>query len=72
MITLRPSREEVILVVPQDAMLGPVAELGNFTQGGMAAIVNYDITALRSSFNGNSRDYLSATTQLGFNLNDWV
>lgn len=71
-ITLRPNREEVHLIVPQTALAAPMADLSAFSTGGLAAIANYDLTAIRSQFGSRSRRYLSASTQLGANVGDWV
>lgn len=71
-LTLRPNQEEIFLVVPQDALLGDVIESDNFSSGGTAAILNYDVMGMRSSFEGASRDYLSASTEIGFNMGDWI
>ncbi|MCS3509243.1 outer membrane usher protein FimD/PapC [Achromobacter sp. JUb104] len=71
-LRLRPNREQISLVVPQDAMRGDVLEAQNFTKGGTAAIVNYDIMTMRSKFGDTRRDSTYATTQVGFNMDDWI
>lgn len=71
-ITLRPNREEVAILVSQDALAGDTAQSMNFTKGGFAALANYDVMGLRSSASHGTQDYLSASTLVGFNLGDWV
>ncbi|MFP2768850.1 fimbria/pilus outer membrane usher protein [Oceanisphaera sp. KMM 10153] len=71
-VTLRPNQEEIFLVVPQEALLGDAPEAGHFSRGGTAGILNYDLLGMRSSFDGGSQDYLSASTEVGFNMGDWI
>lgn len=71
-VSLRPNKDEVFLVVPQDALLGDTPEATSFSSGGSAAIFNYDVMAMRSEFGGESRDYLSGSTEIGFNMGDWI
>ncbi|WP_162253545.1 fimbria/pilus outer membrane usher protein [Achromobacter sp. Root565] len=71
-LTLRPNREQIFLVVPQDAMLGDAPEARDFTTGGTAGILNYDVMSVRSRFGDNKRTATYATTQAGFNAGDWI
>ena len=71
-VSLRPNRAEVFLVVPQHALKGDAVEAADFSHGGSAALINYDVMAMRSRFAGISRDYLSGATELGFNAGDWI
>ncbi|CAB3743339.1 F1 capsule-anchoring protein [Achromobacter kerstersii] len=71
-LTLRPNREQIYLVVSQDAMRGDALEAQNFTEGGIAALANYDIMTMRSKFGDTRRDSTYATTQVGFNIDDWI
>ncbi|MNJ30659.1 Outer membrane usher protein FimD precursor [compost metagenome] len=58
--------------MPQDALLGNAPQATNFSHGGSAAVFNYDVMAMRSEFGGQSRNYLSGSTELGFNMGDWI
>ncbi len=71
-LTLRPNQEEIFLVVPQDALLSEAVASDSFSSGGTAAILNYDVMGTRTTFDGDSRDYLSAATEVGFNMGDWI
>src|SRR3546814_97589 len=71
-VALHPNKEEVAIVVSQDALIGNTPKASDFTRGGFAAIVNYDLMGIRSSSGVGSNDYLSASTQLGFNMGDWI
>ena len=70
-VSLRPSKEEVFLVVPQYALKGTAVDAADFTSGGTAALINYDAMAMRSQLGGISKNYLSGSTELGFNAGDW-
>src|SRR3546814_8572040 len=63
-VALHPNKEEVAIVVSQDALIGNTPKASDFTRGGFAAIVNYDLMGIRSSSGVGSNDYLSASTQL--------
>ncbi|MFB3305993.1 fimbria/pilus outer membrane usher protein [Pseudomonas sp. AMR01] len=71
-VSLRPNKDEIFLVVPHSALLGGGPEALDFSSGGTAALFNYDVMAMRSEFGAQSSDYLSASTDLGFNMGDWI
>lgn len=72
MVRLRPGTDEVALVVPTQSLRGPEWEAGHFSKGGAAALFNYDVLGFDSrSRNGSSR-FVSAYTEAGFNLEDWI
>lgn len=71
-ITLRPGNEEVSLVVPTDALRDPQRDSGSYARGGTAALLNYDIQATNSHSREDTSRYLSASTELGFNMGDWI
>lgn len=72
MVRLRPASDEVTLVVPTQSLREPEWEAGNFSQGGAAALFNYDVLG----FDTRSRDapsrFVSAYTEAGFNLGNWI
>lgn len=70
--SLRPNKDEVFLVVPQEALLRDAPQASEYSNGGAAGLYNYDVMALRSEFAGQSHNYLSGSTELGFNLSDWI
>jgi outer membrane usher protein FimD/PapC len=71
-ITLRPGNEEVSLVVPTDALRDPQRSTGSYARGGTAALLNYDIQAINSHSREDTGRYLSASTEVGFNVGDWI
>lgn len=70
-LNLRPAREEVELVVPS-AALRTEQDTALYHQGGVAGLVNYDLLGQTSEFSGDRQRYLSASTELGLNANDWI
>lgn len=72
LITLRPGNEEVALMVPTDALRGPQRVSGSYARGGTAALLNYDIQAVNSHSREDTHRYLSAATEVGFNMGDWI
>ncbi|AZE86503.1 putative outer membrane usher protein YhcD [Pseudomonas orientalis] len=72
MVRLRPGNDEVALVVPTSSLREPQWEVGEFARGGAAALFNYDVQGFDShSRSGNNR-FVSAYTEAGFNLGDWI
>src|SRR3546814_3058429 len=71
-VALHPHKEEVAIVVSQDALIGNTPKASDFTRGGFAAIVNYDLMGIRSSSGVGSNDYMSASTQMVFKTGDWL
>ncbi|AZF07993.1 Beta-fimbriae usher protein [Pseudomonas sp. R5-89-07] len=72
MVRLRPGNDEVALVVPTSSLREPQWEAGEFARGGAAGLFNYDIQGFDShSRSGNNR-FVSAYTEAGFNLGDWI
>lgn len=72
MVRLRPGSDEVSLVVPTQSLREPEWEPGSFSQGGAAALFNYDVLAFDTRSRGAPSRYVSAYTEAGFNLGNWV
>lgn len=70
--TLRPGNEEVALLVPTDALREARRGPASYTRGGAASLLNYDIQAINSHSREDTSRYLSASTEVGFNLGDWI
>ena len=70
--TLRPGNDEVSLLVPTHALRGPQRSTGSYAQGGTAALLNYDIQAVNSHSREDTSRYLSASTEVGFNMGNWI
>ncbi len=72
-VSLRPNREEVALVVPSEAFREQGLSEEMFSRGGLAGLLNYDVLGLESqSRSGGANRYLSLATEAGFNLGDWI
>ena len=72
-VSLRPNREEVALVVPSEAFRELGLDEGMFSRGGLAGLLNYDVLGLESqSRSGGASRYLSVATEAGVNLGDWI
>ncbi len=72
MVRLRPGNDEVSLVVPTSSLRGPQWEAGDFARGGAAALFNYDVQGFDSHSRGGNNRFVSAYTEAGFNLGDWI
>lgn len=72
MVRLRPSSDEVTLVVPTHSLRAPEWEAGNFSQGGAAAIFNYDVLGFDTRSRSGPSRFVSAYTEAGFNLGNWI
>ncbi|AZE58168.1 Beta-fimbriae usher protein [Pseudomonas synxantha] len=72
MVRLRPGTDEVVLVVPTQALREPQWEAGSFSRGGAAALFNYDVLGYDSHSRSGPTRFVSAYTEAGFNLQDWI
>ncbi|WP_460132995.1 fimbria/pilus outer membrane usher protein [Pseudomonas sp. S1_E04] len=72
MVRLRPGIDEVALVVPTQSLREPQWEAGHFSRGGAAALFNYDVQGFDSHSRGEPNRFVSAYTEAGFNLGDWI
>ncbi|WP_274598459.1 fimbria/pilus outer membrane usher protein [Pseudomonas lurida] len=72
MIRLRPGSDEVALVVPTQSLREPQWESGHFARGGAAGLFNYDVQGFDSHSRTGSSRFVSAYTEAGFNLGDWI
>lgn len=71
-LTLRPGNEEVSIVVPTQAIREPQRGTGHFARGGTAGLLNYDLQGINSHSREARGRFLSASTELGFNVGDWI
>ncbi|UII71356.1 fimbria/pilus outer membrane usher protein [Pseudomonas sp. HN11] len=72
MVRLRPGIDEVALVVPTQSFREPQWATGHFSQGGTAAVFNYDVLGFNSRSHSGPSRFMSAYTEAGFNLGDWI
>lgn len=71
-IELIPSRGEVSLVVSTDALRPLSDDLGIYQNGGVGALLNYEVLSQNTRTYGGKNNYHSANTEIGFNAGDWV
>lgn len=67
-----PASLALSLIVPTDALRPAVRDFSTYQTGGMAGLLNYDVTGLHSRSGDRSNRYASANTELGFNAGDWI
>lgn len=71
-VRLQPGSEEVVLVVPTQSLREPEWEVGGFSEGGAAALFNYDVLGFQTQSRSGPSRFVSAYTEAGFNLGNWV
>ncbi|MFJ7796820.1 fimbria/pilus outer membrane usher protein [Pseudomonas sp. NPDC096950] len=71
-VRLDPGQQQVQLLVPTDLLLPSAPHSRTWSTGGMAGLFNYDALMLTSSAAGQSSQFRSLGTELGFNAGDWV
>lgn len=71
-VQLDPGKQQVKLLVPTDLLLPSVPHPRTWSTGGMAGLFNYDALLISSSAAGQSSQFRSLGTELGFNAGDWV
>ncbi|WP_237885311.1 fimbria/pilus outer membrane usher protein [Pseudomonas sp. PGPR40] len=67
-----PASLVLSLIVPTDAIRPTTRDLSGYQTGGIAGLLNYDVTGLHSRYGDQSSRYASANTELGFNAGDWI
>ncbi|WP_130903629.1 MULTISPECIES: fimbria/pilus outer membrane usher protein [unclassified Pseudomonas] len=67
-----PANLALTLVVPTHAIRPAERDVSGYQTGGVAALLNYDITGQHSRFGEGTSRYASANTELGFNAGDWI
>ncbi|MHC8342304.1 fimbria/pilus outer membrane usher protein [Pseudomonas sp. RT6P73] len=67
-----PASLALSLIVPTDAIRPTARDFSGYQTGGIAGLLNYDVTGLHSRSGDSSSRYASANTELGFNAADWI
>ncbi|MGE8465270.1 MAG: fimbria/pilus outer membrane usher protein, partial [Pseudomonas putida] len=73
-LLVNPQAASVSLIVPTQALL-PLARdagLSPYDTGGVAGLVNYDVSLLDSRSGGARNQAWAARTELGANIGDWI
>lgn len=71
-IALLPAAQAVALVLPNEALRREDGYAAGYVNGGWGGVFNYDALGMQMQFGGESREFYSAITDIGFNANDWI
>lgn len=71
-VDLRPGKQEVHLFVPQEALRPAEKDFSNYSNGGVASLLNYDTLTMKSQSPGMKMSYSSLSTEAGLNIGDWA
>lgn len=67
-----PAQESLSLVVPADRVANSESDIGAYTSGGTAALLNYSLLSSRNEFGDGHSDYSQAMLDGGVNFDDWI
>jgi len=67
-----PASLTVSLVVPSEALRPLQQDISGYQTGGVAALLNYDLTGFYNRFEDDDSRFGSANTEVGFNAGDWI
>jgi outer membrane usher protein FimD/PapC len=67
-----PASLGITLLVPTDALRPAQRDVSGYQTGGVAGLLNYDLTGLHSNNADDSSRFASANTEVGFNAGDWI
>ncbi|MFL1414960.1 fimbria/pilus outer membrane usher protein [Pseudomonas fildesensis] len=67
-----PASLSLSLVVPTQALRPATQDISGYSTGGLAALLNYDVTGLYNQLGDNTSRFGSANTEVGFNAGDWI
>lgn len=71
-VQFKPGKGEVWLIVPTDALKIQSDDIGTYTQGGTAAVLNYNLLGMNNEFNSGRSEFRYLDTEAGFNAGDWI
>ncbi|NUT76540.1 fimbria/pilus outer membrane usher protein [Pseudomonas sp. C1C7] len=67
-----PANLALSLIVPTESIRPATRDFTGYQTGGIAGMLNYDVTGLHSKFGNDTSRFASANTELGFNAGDWI
>ncbi|TPG80722.1 fimbria/pilus outer membrane usher protein [Pseudomonas arsenicoxydans] len=67
-----PASLTLSLIVPTDAIRPSARDFSGYQTGGVAGLINYDVTGLHSRSADSTSRFASANTELGLNAGDWI
>jgi outer membrane usher protein FimD/PapC len=71
-VDLRPGKQEVHLVVPQEALQAGGKDISRYHTGGTAALLNYDALTMQNHASSSRSQFSSLSTEAGLNIGDWA
>jgi outer membrane usher protein FimD/PapC len=70
-VDLRPGKQEVHLIVPQEALKTVKKDFSDFSTGGVGGLLNYDVLSMNSQSGETRSKYSSLDTEAGLNIGNW-
>ena len=67
-----PASLTVSLVVPSEALRPLQQDISEYQAGGVAGLLNYDLSGFYNRFGDDASRFGSANTEVGFNAGDWI
>ncbi|MEN5150810.1 fimbria/pilus outer membrane usher protein [Pseudomonas orientalis] len=67
-----PATLTVSLVVPTQALRTVQQDISGYQTGGIAGLLNYDLSGFYNRFGDDASRFGSANTEVGFNAGDWI
>ena len=67
-----PASLTVSLVVPSEALRPLQQDISGYQAGGVAGLLNYDLSGFYNRFGDDASRFGSANTEVGFNAGDWI
>ncbi|AIG02816.1 fimbrial usher protein [Pseudomonas fluorescens] len=67
-----PATLTVALVVPTEALRPIPQDISGYQTGGVAGLLNYDLSGFYNRYGDDSSRFGSANTEVGFNAGDWI
>ena len=67
-----PATLTVSLVVPTEALRPLRQDVSGYQAGGVAGLLNYDLSGFYNRFGDDASRFGSANTEVGFNAGDWI
>lgn len=71
-VDLRPGKQEVHLIVPQEALVPIEKDFSDYHTGGVGGLFNYDVLTMKSQSTDMESSYSSLGTEAGMNIGDWA
>ncbi|MBO0491817.1 fimbria/pilus outer membrane usher protein [Pseudomonas sp. Marseille-Q1929] len=67
-----PANLSLLLIVPTEALRPAMQDVSGYQTGGVAGLLNYDVSGLHNDYGDDDSRFASANTEVGFNAGDWI